>query len=84
MAGQHVLADVHAEADLVGPDVVLQLQGEGQEAGVVAPDDLVLQEALLEGVAALEGLGRLLQHLQQGRIDIGLRQLRVHGLAVFV
>jgi hypothetical protein len=45
-----VLADVHAELYFFGADVVLKLAADGEEATVVAADDLVLQKTLFKGM----------------------------------
>lgn len=84
MACEDVLADVHAEVNFLRPNIVLQLAADWQKPRVVAPDDLVLQEPLLERVGLLVGAVVLLQHLQQPRIDVILiRIVHVLGLQLY-
>ncbi len=54
MSDEYFFGEVEAEADLLGADVVFEFAADGEEAGVVTADDLVLDEAFLEGVSLLE------------------------------
>ncbi len=59
MSRQNIFRQINSKVDLIGTDVVLELDWDGEETGVVATDYLVLEETLLEGVGGFEW-GRLL------------------------
>ena len=70
MTDQDFLRKVHSEVYFLGTCVILQLATDRQEAGIVAADDLVLDEPLLEGVAFLEGAVFFSEHAQQVIVDL--------------
>ena len=55
MANEDLLRQVHPEVYSFRTSVVLELAADWQEPGVVASDDLILDESLLEGVGFFEG-----------------------------
>lgn len=55
MSDQDFLGEVHSEVDLLGADVILEFAADWQKTRVVASDDLILDEPLLEGVRFFEG-----------------------------
>lgn len=65
MANQDFLREVHPEVDLLGTDVIFEFAAHRQESRIVASDDLILDEPLLEGVRFLKGFRLFFQHLQE-------------------
>lgn len=55
VSDQDFLGEVHSEVDLLGADVILEFAADWQETRVVASDDLIFDEPLLEGVRFFEG-----------------------------
>lgn len=70
MSGKDLLGNVHAKGQFVSAGVVLQLAVDRNEARVVAPDNLVLDEALFERMTLLVGGGLLLEYLHQRLVDL--------------
>ena len=70
MPDQDLLGEVDSEIDTFGASVVLQLAIDGDEARVVAPDNLILNESLFEGVGLLKRPAAFLQNGQQALVDL--------------
>jgi hypothetical protein len=67
---QNLLGQVHPETDALGTSIVLQFAAHRQEARIVASDDLVLDEPLLERMGLLERPSLLLKHFEEILVDL--------------
>lgn len=63
VASENLLGDVHPKRQFVSAGVVFEFTVDGNETGVIAPDDLVFDKAFLKGVAFLVGSRLLLEDL---------------------